>query len=270
MTLEHPEKHAIAPLDGISILVTFDDPDRSLEQKLVDHGANVKFAPLIEVVAAENVDQMLGDLDSFSTLVFFSKTAVRLFFAQLGRSNSAARSDDLCLGLSPGLSNRVWIAMGNGTRKELERQGIQSAQVPPNSDSHGLAQFLAAGKFPVPMLLLRANEGSSIVPDQLKTHQIEYRQAPLYALRQLGLEVETMAQATDGIFEWITVTSSTIARYAASELGEHLHRMKIASISPTTSAQIRELGYEVAVEANSYDYDGLVAAIVNHRTLQSD
>jgi uroporphyrinogen-III synthase len=44
--------------------------------------------------------------------------------------------------------------------------------------------------------------------------------------------------------------------------GIPLQRARIASIGPVTSATARNLGLKVAVEANPYTIDGLVAAIV--------
>jgi uroporphyrinogen III methyltransferase/synthase len=37
---------------------------------------------------------------------------------------------------------------------------------------------------------------------------------------------------------------------------------RLASISPVTSAQARELGLEIAAEAVSYTWDGIIDAIV--------
>ena len=67
---------------------------------------------------------------------------------------------------------------------------------------------------------------------------------------------------SSGQIDWITVTSSAIARSLAKLFGEKLRQSKLASISPVTSAALRELGYEVSAEAVEYTMPGLVDAIL--------
>ena len=73
---------------------------------------------------------------------------------------------------------------------------------------------------------------------------------------------DVAARLAAGRIDWITVTSSAIARSLARLFGDELRRAKLASISPITSAALRELGHEPAVEATEYTMPGLVAAIV--------
>ncbi len=65
-----------------------------------------------------------------------------------------------------------------------------------------------------------------------------------------------------GRIDWITVTSSAIARSLAKMFCEDLRRTKIASISPVTTATLTELGYQPAVEARQYTMQGVVDAIL--------
>jgi uroporphyrinogen III methyltransferase/synthase len=65
---------------------------------------------------------------------------------------------------------------------------------------------------------------------------------------------------------WVTVTSSAIARALAAMFGDKLRQTKLASISPITSATLRELGFEPTVEAAEYTMPGLVRAIVGFST----
>ena len=64
--------------------------------------------------------------------------------------------------------------------------------------------------------------------------------------------------------DWVTVTSSAIARSLVSLFGPGLQHVRLASISPITSAVLRELGYEPAVEAKVYTMAGIVTAIRQH------
>ncbi len=58
------------------------------------------------------------------------------------------------------------------------------------------------------------------------------------------------------------MTSSAIARSLAQMFGEELRKTKIVSISPVTSATIRELGFEPAAEAKQYTMEGVVRAVL--------
>uniref|UniRef100_UPI003525740B uroporphyrinogen-III synthase n=1 Tax=Salmonella enterica TaxID=28901 RepID=UPI003525740B len=66
----------------------------------------------------------------------------------------------------------------------------------------------------------------------------------------------------DGRIDWVAVTSSAIARSLVALFGPSLQRTRLASISPVTSTALRELGYEPAVEAQTYTMAGIVAAIL--------
>ncbi|MGW8256280.1 MAG: uroporphyrinogen-III synthase, partial [Thermoguttaceae bacterium] len=65
-----------------------------------------------------------------------------------------------------------------------------------------------------------------------------------------------------GQIDWITVTSSSIACALVKLFGDILCRNKLASISPVTSAALRKLGFEPAVEAAEYTLSGLIKSIL--------
>jgi uroporphyrinogen III methyltransferase / synthase len=113
------------------------------------------------------------------------------------------------------------------------------------------------------LLLIRASRGRETLAEQLAAAGAEVEQVVAYS----SIDVETadsqvMAMLAAGRIDWITVTSSAIARSLARLFGETLHRSKLASISPLTSGVLRELGYEPAVEAAEYTMPGLITAMV--------
>jgi len=64
--------------------------------------------------------------------------------------------------------------------------------------------------------------------------------------------------------DWITFTSSSTAKnFVLAAASIPLKKVRVASIGPVTSAAARNLGLTVAVEANPYTIDGLVAAILS-------
>ena len=65
-----------------------------------------------------------------------------------------------------------------------------------------------------------------------------------------------------GRVDWVTVTSSSIARSLAAMFGDALGKSRLASISPVTSDVLRQLGYPPAAEASPYTMPGMVEAII--------
>lgn len=62
--------------------------------------------------------------------------------------------------------------------------------------------------------------------------------------------------------QWITVTSSPTARALVRLYGDLLKSAKIVSISPLTTATLRELGHDPAAEATPHTVDGMVATLL--------
>jgi len=73
---------------------------------------------------------------------------------------------------------------------------------------------------------------------------------------------EVAAALAAGQIDWITVTSSAIARSLAALFGEQLRKAKLASISPITTATLVELGFRPAAEAAEYTMLGVAEAIL--------
>jgi uroporphyrinogen III methyltransferase/synthase len=65
---------------------------------------------------------------------------------------------------------------------------------------------------------------------------------------------------------WITFTSSSTARNLVDLLGvdykQKLQGVKLASIGPITTRTLKELGLEPAIQAETYNVEGLVQAML--------
>ena len=75
---------------------------------------------------------------------------------------------------------------------------------------------------------------------------------------------EIAAALAAGKIDWITVTSSAIARSLVALFGEQLRQARLASISPVTTATLVELGFPPAAEAAEYTMAGVAEAIMRH------
>jgi uroporphyrinogen III methyltransferase/synthase len=72
-----------------------------------------------------------------------------------------------------------------------------------------------------------------------------------------------------GTVDWITLTSSAIATRLHALLPEAARslvgrQIRLASLSPVTSATVNQLGWDVAAEASIATWEGLVQALVDH------
>ena len=82
------------------------------------------------------------------------------------------------------------------------------------------------------------------------------------------ISAEVVARIADGSVDWVTLTSSAITERLHALLPEAARRrigaeVRLASLSPVTSATARRLGWEVAAEAKVFTWDGLVQALVD-------
>jgi uroporphyrinogen III methyltransferase/synthase len=112
-------------------------------------------------------------------------------------------------------------------------------------------------------LLIRASRGREVLAETLRAAGAEVEQVVAYRSTDVVRPKPEIAELLEsGKIDWITVTSSAIGRSLAAMFGPLLSRARLASISPITSATLRELGYEPAAEACEYTLDGLVDAIV--------
>jgi uroporphyrinogen III methyltransferase/synthase len=79
-------------------------------------------------------------------------------------------------------------------------------------------------------------------------------------------EADAAAALAGGRVDWITVTSSAIARSLVGLFGAQLRRAKLAAISPLSAGVLAEAGFECAAVAAEYTAAGLVDAILAAET----
>ena len=110
--------------------------------------------------------------------------------------------------------------------------------------------------------MARANRGREVLGESLQAAGADVEQIVVYESHDVAVAEPDIVTAMDvGRLDWTTVTSSAIARSLVNLFGPRLRKTRLASISPVTSATLRELGYEPAVEAKAYTIDGLVEAM---------
>jgi len=244
------------PLRGLRVMVTRPRSQASeLGEMITRWGADVVYQPAIAIADPPDwrpVDAALERLDQFDWLVFTSINAVRYFFDRLWRRGGDLRR----------LGSAKLAVIGPGTAGELARYGLAADVIPATYHADALAAALAGQARGRRFLLVRASRGRPVLADQLRQADGHVEQIAAYSsIDVTSPDDELVGQMETGQIDWVTVTSSAIARALVGMFGRKLHRTRLASISPITSAVLRQLGFIPAAEARQYTMDGLVRAL---------
>jgi uroporphyrinogen III methyltransferase/synthase len=245
------------PLMGQRVLVTRPTEQASaLRSELEQLGAEVLVHAAIEIGPPadwRSVDDALERLHQFDWLVFSSANGVRGLLNRILNMGGDMRQ----------LGGLKLAAIGPGTAAELESYRLKADLVPNEFRAEDLAAALAGQGGGLRFLLVRASRGREVLAETLQTAGAKVQQIVVYESRDvLQPDAEIRAALTAGRIDWITVTSSAIARALAALFGEDLKRARLVSISPLTSAALHELGFTPAAEASEYTMSGVVQALL--------
>jgi len=232
---------ADGPLAGVSVAVTRARVQASgLAARLRALGARVVETPTIRI---EPLAFELPDLRAYDLLVLTSPNAVE---ALLTRAHDARA-----------LVGPKIAVIGPGTADALRARGIVADIVPERAVGESLAQELAALGLRR-ALIARAEQARDVVPDALRAAGTEVDVIALY--RTVAEPLPEAARAAALGADWLTFASASAVGFFHAAAGT-LDGPRLASIGPVTSAALRELGYEPALEAADHTPDGLVAAL---------
>ncbi len=135
--------------------------------------------------------------------------------------------------------------------------------VPERFVAESLVEALA--EIPVKRALIaRAREARDVLPDALRARGADVDVVALYETVAEPLTEQTL-QAVKAA-DYITFTSSSTVRFFLQASGGAKVPLdpstRIVSIGPVTSQTLREHGLEPHVEANPYDVEGMIAALL--------
>jgi uroporphyrinogen III methyltransferase / synthase len=236
------------PLHGRTVAVTRARAQASpLAARLRELGADVIEAPAIRT---EALPAEIPALAPYDLLVATSPNGVRELFARLRETGRDARH----------LSGLQVAAMGPGTARAFEEQGITADVVPRRSVAEGLVvelESVEVGR----VLIARGKEGRDVLPDALRERGAEVEVVALYETVPEPLEPEAIAAIAQA--DYVTFTSASTVRHLLAAAGpEALAGPRLASIGPATSAELRAHDREPDLEADPHTPDGLVDAIL--------
>jgi uroporphyrinogen III methyltransferase/synthase len=244
------------PLFGKRVLVTRPSEQAvSLGERLLELGADVLVQPAIEIVPPDDwapVDGALARLAEFDWLVFSSGNGVRYLLDRLGQRHGDLRW----------LGSVKLAAIGPGTADTLAAYRLRPDLIPVEFRAEALAESMAENALGKRFLLARASRGREVLAERLRAAGGVVEQVVVYTSRDVRLpNPDVVAAMAAGRIDWVTVTSSAIARSLTAMFGERLRQTRLASISPVTSSVLRQLGFEPTAEAVDYTMAGIVEAI---------
>lgn len=264
------------PLTGISIVVTRAGHQASgLTTRLVALGANVIELPTIEIIPPANwnsVDQALARIDEYDWILFASTNAVQYFISRWAEKPS------------PKMFTGKYAAIGPSTAEALHRNNINASFQP--GGAYVSEAFV--DQFPgYPNLLgqkilwPRTNIGRDIIVEKLQAAGAEVEVVQAYQTVPPSRVDQTVAQLTEmlvrGKVDIITVASSQSVRNLAqilrnafsiyedsdvSSVRQILRRTAIISIGPQTTATAVEYLGKCEGQAEEFNLDGLIEAIL--------
>jgi uroporphyrinogen III methyltransferase/synthase len=250
------------PLLGKRVLVTRPRHQAGeMVERLERLGAVVSVAPAVEVREPADwgpVDRALGRLSEYHWLVFTSVNGVRFFFSRLLRAGRDLRA----------LGSVRLAVIGPATAEALRGYYLEPDLIPREYRSETLAEELREAVRGKRVLLARADRGRDVLRDELASCASVEQVAVYSQVDALDADAPGLREAVEGGLDYITLTSSNIARALIRALPEQVlsdvreGRTQLVSISPVTSAAVNELGLPVAAEAGEYTAGGVVEALL--------
>jgi uroporphyrinogen III methyltransferase/synthase len=250
------------PLRGRTIAVTRARAQASaLARDLRALGASVVQAPVIRTRSLAQSAPL--NLSGYDLVCLTSPNGVRALFERLAHASDPPRD-------ARALANARVAAIGPGTARALDEQGITADIVPERYVAESLVEALA--ELPVGRALVaRARDARDVLPDALRARGVEVDVLELYETIAEPLDPRALAQVRTT--DYVTFTSSSTVRFflqAAAGAAELSPDTRIVSIGPVTSKTLREHGLTPHVEAQRHDVDGLVQAVLEDAAAQSD
>ncbi len=241
------------PLRGLSVAVTRARAQASgLGRRLEALGASVVQAPVIRV------RQLPGptlDPSPYDLICVTSPNGVAGLFERLDDGVHPA-------GDARALAHARVAAIGPGTARALAEHGVVADIVPERFVAEGLVEALA--ELPVQRALVaRAREARDVLPDALRARGADVDVLSLYDTVAEPLSRQALAAVRTA--DYVTFTSSSTVRFLLQAAGGEAGlsaRTRIVSIGPVTSETLREHGLEPDIQADPFDVEGMIAALL--------
>jgi len=250
------------PLFGKHVLVTRPRHQAGdMVRQLEELGARTSLLPAVEVRPPMDwsaVDRAIAELSRYQWLVFTSANGVSFFLRRLREVGRDLRA----------LGSLRLAAIGPATADALREYHLEPDLVPDEYRSENLAAALRDRVRGQRVLLARADRGRELLHEELAA-VAEVEQVAVYSqCDAVDWDAAVLEELKAGHVDYVTLTSSNIARALVRSLEAsglavlRDGRVRLVTISPVTSAAVRELGLPVAAEAREYTVAGVVTALL--------
>jgi uroporphyrinogen-III synthase len=254
------------PLAGRRVLVTRATYQAgNLSEGLRALGAEPVEVPVIEIQPPQDfapldraLTELANPLATYGWLILTSANTVHAL---------ADRATALGLNLSA-ISQLNVAAVGESTATAARGEGLRITLVPETYIAESLASSLAGQVAGRRVLLARAAVARDVIPDALRAAGATVDVVDAYRNVMPESAPALLREAMQkGIDAAAFTSSSTVTHLAdaARHAGITFPFAGVAAISigPITSATLRELGWEPAVEATQSDVSGLIQAVIH-------
>ena len=257
------------PLFGKTIVVTRDRTGNArFAAKIISEGGNpiefatIKIKPLTQT---SKFLQTLAKIKEFDWAIFTSTNGVEIFFEALKDLGKDAR----VFGCA-----KVAV-IGSETAGRLAEFGIKADFVPNVFTSRELGKQLRAftnlkGK---KVLLLRSQVASNELMELLAQGGAEVTNTAIYNIAAEKNDCSRLKQEiAEGKIDWLVFASASSVNGFFEQIASDIVNagsVKVASIGPATSEQLKNHGIKIDAEAVEHTIDGLLTAIKKTYTCPS-
>lgn len=255
--------YELKPLFGKKILITrAEEQSEELVDLLVEYGARVLTLPLLKFVLPDDLkplDSAIDNLERYDWLIFTSANGVRFFFNRLKEREKDVRA----------LKGIKIMAIGPGTKKEIEKQNITVDAMPEKFIAESVVEYFGNNVEGKRFLLPRARVARDVIPRLLQERGGKVDVVTVYETVVPEIKKETLkALFEEEKIDVLTFTSSSTVRnfvqIAGKNVSKWLDGVKIACIGPVTAETARNSGINPDIVSEEYTIKGIVDAIVKH------
>ncbi len=252
------------PLFGRRVLITRSrEQSGSLQLLLESEGAAVTGLPVLDIQPPDDwspVDETISNLTRFDWVVFTSPNSVDYFFLRMHHFGLDSRA----------LGGVAVASVGQATAEALHSRGVTPDLVPEKQSQEGLSA--AFEQIPVDgtaILVPASSIGRTLLDDALRERGAEVSRVVAYQNRPPApSEIEWPAALEQGDIDLFVFASPSSVHNFYTVVGDRaralLSEKAIASIGPTTSQALTEVGLQPTIEPAHSSVPALVAAICAH------
>jgi uroporphyrinogen III methyltransferase/synthase len=249
------------PLFGKNIVVTRDVVgNKDFAEKIITKGGNPIQFETFKIMPLTDSNDFLRALTEFTNydwIIFTSGNGVTVFFEALENLGKDARV----------LASAKIAAIGSRTADKLSFYGIKADFVPSvfTSAEFGKQLLNFTNLRDKKVLLLRSKIASNELVELLEKGGAVVNDVAIYtALAQKGESDWLLEKISRGEIDWLTFASPSSVSGFFEQIDSEVIRqgnLKIASIGPVTSRELKNHGVHVGVTADEHTLDGLLVAI---------